>query len=231
LPTYFEFQVDPAKLRIDIGMPVHTGFIPYPTAAALMDTVREMMLRRFTVRHISPVGSSIVTDARSAVVDQFLKGDGTHLFWIDSDMHWHPRWFLKLVALCTQVDVVGATYTQKTEPPRFMLREPKNTINPWGLIEVAGLGLGFTIMRREVVEKVAASKPMIHTNGGELREVFAFGRTPEGHRLGEDMAFFQDIREAGYTVWMDPKVNVQHVGLKMYGGDVMAALGGANAGA
>jgi hypothetical protein len=223
--TKYQFEVDPKKLRVDIGMPVHTGFIPYPTAAALMDTVREMTMKCLVVRHISPVGSSIVTDARSAVVNQFLKGDGTHLFWIDSDMHWHPRDFMKLVAYCTQVDVVGATYTQKVEPPRFMMREPKNTPNQYGFLEVAGLGLGFACMKREVVEKVAASKRMIRTNGGEMREVFTFGLTEDGHRMGEDMRFFQDIREAGYTVWCDPKVNIRHVGIKLYGGDAEAALG------
>jgi hypothetical protein len=222
----FSFEVDPAKLRVDIGMPVHTGFVPFPTAAALVDTTRECMRKRLLTRHIAPCGSSIVIDARSAVVDEFLRGDGTHLFWIDSDMHWHPRDFVRLVSLCTQVDVVGATYTQKAEPARYMIREPKNTPNDFGLIEVAGLGLGFTCMKREVVEAVAAGKPLIRTNSAEIREVFSFGRTAEGHRLGEDMKFFEDIRAAGFTVWLDPMVNIKHVGLKMYGGDVETALQG-----
>lgn len=229
--SQFTIEVDPAKLRIDIGMPVHSGFVPYPTAASLVDTVREMTLKRLPVRHISPCGSSILIDARSAVVDQFLKGDGTHLFWIDADMNWHPRDFALLVAKGTVVDVVGAAYTQKAEPPRFMVRAPKNTPNGYGLLEVAGLGLGFTIMKREVVEKVAATKPMVTTNGATMREVFQFGRTSDGHRMGEDIAFFEDIRAAGYTVWCDPSINIQHVGLKMYGGDVAKALGGGDAAA
>lgn len=207
-------------------MPVHTGFIPYPTAAALVSTVRELGKKCLDVRQLDLIGSSILIDARSAVVDKFLKGDGTHLFWIDSDMFWQAKDFLRLVALCTQVDVVGATYTQKVEPPRYMLREPRNTANPYGLLEVSGLGLGFTVMRREVVEKVAATKPMVKTQGTEIREVFAFGKTPDGHRLGEDMAFFQDIRAAGYTVWMDPTIDIKHCGLKMYGGSVQIALQG-----
>lgn len=199
-------------------MPVHTGAIPYLTAASLCDTVRELTKKNLVVRTIGVIGSSILVDARSGVVDLFLKGDGTHLFWIDADMEWHPRDFMRIVALCTQVDVLGATYTQKVEPPRYMVREPKNTPNPYGLIEVAGLGLGFVCMKREVVERVVATKPMVHTNAGEMRDVFAFGKTPEGHRLGEDMGFFNDIRVAGFTVWMDPTVSVGHCGLKVYKG-------------
>ena len=220
----YEIRVDPRELRIDIGMPVHTGFIPFPTATALVDTVRELSKKSLDVRHVCPVGSSIVQDARSGVVDLFLKGDGTHLFWIDSDMHWHPRDFAKLVALGTVFDVVGATYTQKVEPPRYMIRGTPSAPNEYGLVEVLGLGLGFTIMRRAVVERIAATKPMIRTNGGEMREVFEFGRTPEGHRLGEDMRFFQDIRDAGYKVWMDPTLDIGHVGLKVYRGSAQTGL-------
>jgi len=213
-------------------MPCHTGFLPYPTAAALATTLRDLAKRRFDVRLLDLIGSSILIDARSAILDKFLKGDGTHLFLVDSDIFWQPADFLKLVALCTQVDVVGATYTQKVEPPRYMLRNPRNTPNPYGLVEVDGLGLGFVCMKREVVEKVAATKPTIITNGGEIRDVFEFGRTANNHRLGEDMKFFDDIREAGYTVWLDPTLDLGHVGIKIYrGGGAQAALGGADAAA
>lgn len=206
-------------------MPVGSH-LPSPTVLSLVETVRLCTEHRFKVRQVSPVGCSIVTDARSGVVDEFLRGDSTHLFWLDSDMHWRPTDFLRLLALCTQVDVVGATYSPKVEPIRFMVRSIKPTPNQYGLFDVGGLGLGFVCMRRAVVEAVAATKPMIQTNGMKhpIREVFRLDKMPSGHRLGEDMAFFQDIKDAGYTVWMDPTVNVNHVGLKLYGGNVMAAV-------
>jgi hypothetical protein len=224
----FELQIDPATLRVDIGMPVHSGFIPYPTAAALVETVKLCTARRLDVRQRAPIGSSILIDARSAVVDEFLNGNGTHLFWIDADMCWKPIDFIRLVSLCTEVDVVGATYARKMEPIRFMTRgRPRATPNPFGLLEIDGLGLGFCCMKREVVEKVAADKPMVIANGGKtpIREVFQFGRRPDGHRFGEDMMFFDDIKQAGYKIWLDPMVNVDHIGIKLYGGDVNKAIG------
>lgn len=222
----FELQVDPRKMRVDIGMPVHSASIPFPTAVSLIDTVKMCAGRGIAVRMVSPVGCSIVTDARSAVVNEFLAGDGSHLFWIDSDIHWHPRSFFWFLALSSVVDVVGATYPLKMEPIKFMVRELGARLEEYGLVEVAGLGLGFTIMRREVVEKIAAEKPMVISNGGKtpMREVFTLGKTPEGNRIGEDMGFFNDIRAAGYKVWLDPSVNVAHVGMKLYAGDVMEAL-------
>lgn len=223
----FEFEVRPAELKVDIGMPVGSGVLPFYTAVSLIDTVRFCTEQSIRVRMVSPVGSSLVTDARSGVVDAFLKGDATHLFWIDADMFWQPVDFIRLLTFCTQVDVAGATYAMKVEPIRFMMRKLLTShLSDLGLVETEGLPLGFTCMKRAVVEKVAATKPMIRCNGSPegFREVFTLGRTPDGDRLGEDMGFFQDIREAGYKVWMDPSINVGHVGLKVYAGDVMESL-------
>lgn len=221
----FEFQVNPRELRVDIGMPVHFPYVPFPTTVSLVDTAKVCAKAGLELRQISPVGCSIVTDARSAIVDEFLRGDATHLFWIDSDMHWHPRDFVRLLSLCTKVDVVGATYPQKLEPIRFMVRQLGERTNELGLVDVTGLGLGFTVMRREVVEKVAATKEMIVSNSGKtgMREVFRLDKVGL-NRLGEDMAFFEDIRAAGYQVWLDPMVNVAHVGIKLYVGNVMDSL-------
>jgi hypothetical protein len=221
----FEIAVDPRALRVDIGMPVHFPYVPFPTAVSLIDTAKVCATAGIELRQVSPVGCSLVTDARSAVVDEFLKGSATHLFWIDSDIHWHPSDFVRLLTLCTKVDVVGATYPLKMEPIRFMVRKMDDHTNEFGLVKVHGLGLGFVCMRREVVEKVAADKPMIVSNGGThpMKEVFRLDRAGE-HRLGEDMAFFEDIRAAGYTVWLDPMVNVAHVGMKLYVGNVAESI-------
>ena len=209
-------------------MPVHFPYLPFPTVVSLVDTVKTCTAAGIKIRQVSPVGCSIITDARSAIVDDFLRGDGTHLFWIDSDIHWLPQDFVRMLTLCTQVEVVGATYPLKVEPIRFIVRRLGKKTSKFGLVDVEGLGLGFTVMRREVVEKVAAGKRTIVTNGGicPMPEVFTFERTETGYRMGEDIKFFQDIREAGYTVWLDPMVNIAHVGMKLYVGNVEDAITG-----
>lgn len=209
-------------------MPVGNPLVYFPVVASLLDTTRLCAERALDMQVIAPVGCSIVTDARSAVVDEFLRGNGTHLFWLDSDICFQPKAFFRLLTLCTQVDVVGATYSLKQDPPRLMVRELGDRLDKFGLVEVSGLGLGFCCMKREVVERVAADKPPLISNGGTtpMKEVFRLGRTASGHRIGEDMGFFNDIRAAGFKVWLDPMVNVAHVGMKLYCGNVMDALTG-----
>jgi hypothetical protein len=43
------------------------------------------------------------------------------------------------------------------------------------------------------------------------------------HRRGEDGAFFDDIRALGHKVWLDPTIELGHVGTKVYRVASMAA--------
>jgi hypothetical protein len=92
---------------------------------------------------------------------------------------------------------------------------------------------------------VANTKPwaLDEVSGDFVREVFRCDTVPlnrlgeEGKcppelvgqpiygRRGEDMAFFADLRDLGYTVWLYPNIQLGHIGTKTYRGDLMAAMG------
>lgn len=218
--------------KLMIGMPVGSGSLPWLTAVSLMNTVRACDKEGVSVKVEAPVGCSVVQWARSAVVNSFLKTDCTHLFWIDADIVWTPDDFFRLVGFGAVLDVVGATYPLKREPIELFVNFPnaggtEYEANGLGCIKIESLGLGFTIMKRAVIEKVAATKPTLRDalNGTEGRDVFRVDRTSDGGARGEDVAFFADIREQGFDVWLDPSVNVGHVGMKIYRSDVIDALG------
>jgi hypothetical protein len=216
--------------KVMIGMPVASWQIPWPTAVSLMSTVRFCDREKLPVRIESPVGCSVVTWARSAVAGGFLKSDCTHLFWIDADMVWSPNDFARLVGFAAAHPVIGAAYTLKKDPPEVFINtvgEGSYEINGHGNVRVKSLGLGFTIVQREVMEKLAATKPtMIDSlNGLECPDMFRIDRRAGGGALGEDVAFFEDVAALGYDVWLDPSINPGHFGTKIYRGDVIDALG------
>jgi hypothetical protein len=49
--------------------------------------------------------------------------------------------------------------------------------------------------------------------------------TFKGYFRGEDMAFFADIREQEFAVWVDPTICVQHIGEKAYAENIVKYLG------
>jgi hypothetical protein len=217
--------------KVCIGMPIGSGSLPWPTCNSLLATIRVCDKEGIPIRVEAPTGCSVVQWARSVVVESFLKTDFTHLFWIDADIVWTPDDFFRLLGFGAVLDVVGATYPLKRDAGGFLINlagEPnKVDVNGLGCIRVRSMGLGFTIVKRAVMERVAADKPRIKDamNNMEYADVFRVDRTATGSPRGEDVAFFADVRDAGYKVWLDPSVQLGHVGQKVYRGDVIAALG------
>lgn len=225
-----ELRPNAAELSVAIGFP--TGpMLPWPTALSLARTMHACALRGIDSTIEPIVGSSIITMARSLVVHRFLQGNKKRLFWIDSDIEWEPEDFLRLLALSEKMPVLCAGYPLKRDGGNafvvFNDTPGEFTLNEFGCVKVQGTGLGFCVMAREVVEKIAATKPKVlnQGTGDTMADVFRVDTTADGKLRGEDMAFFDDLRGLGYDLWLDPTVSLGHVGFKSYRGDLVKAFG------
>ena len=229
-----EICVSAADLSVDIGFPTGPR-VPWQTTMALAKTVKACTQRRIDIDVACIAGSSVVTWARDKVLDTFLTSErqAKYLFWIDSDIAWQPADFLRLLALATRYGVVCATYAQKTEAQAIVIRREsltEFTLNPHGLIEVDGAGLGFTVVSREILQALADTKPWVFdpAEGKSIRQVFRLDTVDRGHEhpdvRHEDVAFFADLREMGYKVWLDPTIELGHIGPREYRNNPMKAL-------
>jgi hypothetical protein len=219
-------HVDLRTVSVTIGMPVG-GSIPPWTVASLVSTISHCAANGIRCEFVMEQ-SSVVQIGRDAVLDDFLKDDTQKLFWIDSDMTWEPGDFLRLLALSTIRGVVCATYPRKVEGAAqyqidMDLAATEQDEN--GLLPVRGAGLGFTVIERSILEQLSATKPIVSDglNGRSMREVFRVD-TIDGRRRTEDMAFFSDIRGLGQTVWLDPTINLGHIGMREWTGRVLDAF-------
>jgi hypothetical protein len=195
-----------------------------------MATMRAADREKLDVRISAPVGSSMVLWARSAVVGEFLRSDFTHLFWIDSDLAWTSADFFRLVGFGANHDLIGGIYPLKREPIQCVVTTPEPgqyEINRFGNVRIKSMAIGFTLCKREVVEKIAAGKPMMkdELSGTQYPDVFRVDRRPDGGAIGEDIAFFEDAAALGYRAWLDPSIKLEHIGQKAYRGDVIEMLG------
>jgi hypothetical protein len=211
-------NLDLSGVSVMVCMPAHRD-IPVPTVVSLLGTADLMKSRGIPFEIQLQYGSSLVEVARTKGVDHFLKGDKNRLFWIDSDMSWSAAAFLRLLALSTKMDVVGAAYPYKQDPIQFPISPVNGTMeaNEYGCIPMAGFGLGFTVMTRRVIQAVSDMSPKLKFPGDPepIPHVFRCD-TINGEFRGEDMAFFADIRSLGYEVCLDPTVTLGHVGQKTY---------------
>lgn len=230
--TDHAISVSAADLSVDIGFPCGPN-VPWQTCMSLAKTVKACAERRIQVDMACIAGSSVVTWARDKVLDTFLQGTASRLFWIDSDIVWEPADFLRLLVLSTKYDVVCAVYAQKTDEQQIVLRRDDLQtfeLNPHGLLKFNGCGLGFTILTRSVAERLAASKPKVYDPAAQrsLAGVFRLDTVDRGHEhqdcRHEDIAFFADLNDLGIDVYLDPTIRLGHVGTKVYRADPIKAL-------
>jgi hypothetical protein len=168
-------------------------------------------------------GCSVIDLARNMIVAEFLASGRTHLLFIDDDVAWDASSITAMLAM--DLPVVGGSYSKKglddmahveCENPRYEFA---------GCIEAAFLPTGFMMIRKEVFEKIISVKPELKFNGAldrpEINKYcyrFFQSTIDENTKdwLGEDYFFCNLAREVGYTVALDKKPNLQHVGTKIY---------------
>lgn len=123
------------------------------------------------------------------------------LMWIDSDISWKPSDVMRLHE--SEHEITSGAY---------MLADRKVVINktPWGDLmpeaefldytepfKVASVGFGFVAIKAGVFEVI--EKPW-----------FAVPAENQHYLIGEDIAFCTKARKAGFDIWVDPAVRVNH---------------------
>ena len=214
---------DPTGVSVMLAMPVYPPSMPVQTVISLLETQTLLVKRGINSTYLLNAGCSLVHHARNRAVSDFLASKHTHLFWVDSDIVWSPEDFIRLLMFATKLDIVCALYPIKREPIEFMLgvgQEVDVETNEYGCVPIKATGIGFTVVTRRVIEKLAETAPTARIPDDNRRMPFIFRCDIfNGDARGEDMAFFADARDAGFKVWMDPHVRLGHVGIKEYRGD------------
>jgi hypothetical protein len=185
----------------------------------------------YTIRN-----ESLVTRARNSLVAMFLESSYTDLIFIDSDIRFDPASVPRMLA--SGKPVIGGAYSVKQIPPRYTLSfcfdgDPadRNLVADKGDIEVAEIGTGFLLIRREVLEKMMEAYPDLkYTNdistypeklGPFFYTFFDTVLDPVSRRyLSEDYAFCRRWRDIGGRVWLDPKTVLDHIGSNAFSGNV-----------
>jgi hypothetical protein len=213
-------QFDINGLSLFVAMPTNRDIDPR-TVCALLSTQATLMRHGVRVLFGVLCGNSRVEEARTKVAWDFLASDCNRCLWIDSDQLFTPKDVLRLLCFSTKLDIVGAVYPLKKEPIEFAFAAATVPAETWGLIKVNGMGLGFCMTTREVMQKVADQAPLVKFDGVPERKPMIFRpRIDDGANVGEDIGFFRDCRALGYDVWVDPAMPIGHIGAKVYTGTI-----------
>jgi hypothetical protein len=143
---------------------------------------------------------------RNDIVETALQAGASHLIMMDVDMIYHPKTIPRL--LSHRLPVVGALCFRRYPPfDSIMLRVDESktgyvSVDEWDegeLVEVDATGAGCMMFEMEVFR--AMPKPW-----------FRFQKNADtGATIGEDIGFCQDLKAAGYRIFVDTSVPCDHL--------------------
>lgn len=217
------------KRHLFIGMPVgKSSGIEVITLESLhraekaLDVLGIRMEVRFT-------RGGMLHMARNLIIAEFLKSEATDFLFIDSDLGFTVRDFLRFISHpLTDKEMVCGLYRMPHEPESYTVNHlggiDCGEVNAeTGLMEVTGIPLGFSRMTRPALERMieayAARKyQKCYAHDMDAWSLYSF-EFKNGADYGEDMVFCERWRAIGGKIWIDPDIYFKHMGPQVYEGE------------
>lgn len=212
--------------NVMLAIPTFTGNIDYKCTGSLIKAACILQQSGIDLHLGFLPDLQFVDVARNFQVTSFLqdKPECTHLFFVDDDVGFPPEKMLEF--LNHDLPIVGGCYPLRKDGPQeyavklncddYQLKQ-KN-----GLIKAYHIPMGFTCIRRDVIEKIA-SESEVYTFAHRYEQnktIFdVFSRGPmDGEYTGEDIMFCMKAIGAGFDIWVDPNIQFSHRGAKHWVG-------------
>lgn len=176
------------------------------------------------------LSDSLISRSRNRAVQYFLSNkEYTHLFFIDADTEFSFESVIKL--LWANKDVIGGAppfkcfYNGKLKFVVNFEKNPKNATVDRDFIKVHDIGTGFTLIKRSVFNSLIEKYPELKYEDDfnkDIDNLYNFFNPHidpiEKRYLSEGHAFCRYWREIGGEIWIDPTIEMGHLGRFMYKG-------------
>lgn len=212
----------PAR-KICVGLLAYDSKMFCRTSMSLAIAMAKCAEMGFGFTYILREGDSMVARGRSLIASQFLLQEGTKdctdLILIDTDVYWDGDEFIRL--LSHDVDVVAGAYPFKNDAGNFPLRwSSQGLMEEKGLWIVQAVTPGFLRIRRGALERMVRELPYLefndHAGGGEKSWMFFDNIARSNGVYDEGYIFCERWRSVGGTVYMDPDMQISHIGQKIF---------------
>jgi hypothetical protein len=183
------------NLKLGIGVPLSFPMVP----SSFFDSFITMEKPDYVYLRTS---AGPLDEMRNSIVRQAIAGGCSHLIMMDTDQVYDSKTIPRL--LSHRLPVVGCLVYRRYPPfDPIMLKgeigkyERIAEWEPGALVEVDATGTGCLLFNMDVFRKMPPPW-------------FAF-RTADGAPVGEDIGFCSDLRQAGYTIFVDTSIPAGHL--------------------
>ena len=212
-------EFDLEGLKVLIAIPSYSGKIECECMMGIIDAKDALEKAGVEVDVVVQKGISLVQQARNKLANAFMAGQWNRLVWIDDDIGFKRNDLVRLVAFSTEFDIVAGAYPIKNIPMKVkvspVLKEGRPAQGKYGLLEVEGMPLGFSIMSKNMFQVMSSDCKDFVFQDTPMKEYFKV-EVKDGLLWGEDTGFCNQWRATGGKVWCDPSLKLQHIGPYVY---------------
>lgn len=209
--------------RLLICTPSYSGDYCSAYVRSVVAATKDLQAYGVKTLYLTLDGMHWIDIARDVLAELFLKSDCTHMLQVDADVGFPadaPRQLLS-----HGVDIVGGAYPCKHDSVRVYPAKTGERVG--NLLRAEGLPGGFMCVSRRVIETLAGKdKYAVATldyGSVECSPLYTRQMWPGGY-TGEDFAFCNRARAAGFELWLDPDITFSHVGRKAWTGNYKADI-------
>lgn len=219
-------QVDLSACKVMVATPCRGG-MTHEYVHGMCSLMQAAAQCGVGVNLLTVPNESLITRARNVAVGEFMESDCTHLMFIDADMGFRGDDVLRLLASGQELVAAAGVRRQDGEPSFCVNMEKPKFWHEAGLLQVDEVGTGFMLISRGCLEKMIAHFPTLRFRERDTERYYPllFDCSFDGELYwSEDYTFCRRWRETGGSVWVDPSIELIHVGNKPYRGRLMDAL-------
>jgi len=220
--------------HVYVCTPAYDGKVDSDYSQSLAESCQAATIFGIRVTAAVMGNGAFIDLARNLFVKFFLENtelkDATHLFFIDSDLKFPAEAFCNLVAHCDEdKPILAGAYRRRQDPEDYPIKwTPHPEISAekgedclWveepGWLACHRVATGFMIIRREILEEMAADAPKLKIAGqkGPVPQLFYTKVDAENRFVGEDYCFCDDFVERyGKQIYVWPDWDFVHSGYK-----------------
>jgi hypothetical protein len=216
-------------MSILIAMPCYGGLVSDKTAKGLFNIGKD--LRSAGIDHglLTISNESLVTKARSRLANFFINNtEFEKILFIDSDVGFEPADVFNLLEY--DKDIICGAYPMKGIPLRYNYNFSEPRVEEGDLIKIENIGFGFSCIKRKVFNSIADKyaeelkyyPPTENTTHPPTEKEyhnsyhFFLELKKDMRYLPEDFSFFERAKSVGYSVWLNKKIRLCHVGSHVF---------------
>lgn len=204
--------------RILIATPCLDGKVDAWFVNSLYESVKLGLQNGVTFQPVFLANESILPMARNELLNLAYREQYDGMVFIDDDEEWDPAILLEIVQ--SPRDVVAVPVVNKGDEKVgynvFGVDKSPSPVD--GYLKIDRCGTGFLKLSRNVVRDLWESNEECEFRGRKLKYICEYINSNNSFH-GEDIVLCEKIKELGYTIWLNPKHTVSHLGTKKFRGN------------